>query len=103
MTFSYHVPLRTGIFITILGLLSHLSVAQPSMEMATGSLRTEQHNFLHYIINTEAVKPDVAHRLSRFIKSECDSLQKAIMSNRSFTNEQKIRGIQSLVYFMENA
>ena len=92
---------RIGL-LALFSLTMTVAFGQPASEMATRSLKNEQHSFLHFIVNTSAVEANIAQRLSRFIKSESDSIQQAILKNKNFSDETKTRGIQSLVYFMES-
>lgn len=66
---------------------------------ATEVLKEEQESFLRYL-SYISFDSNIISRLSRFIEPEVDSIQRFIITDTALSDAEKVKAIQSLVYFM---
>src|SRR5688572_27712004 len=92
--------IRVLLFLSISG--SQFPVAAQSLDPSTAValFQREQAAFLKHLDSVTQDK-NIINRLSRFIEKESDSIRLAIMRDNTIQDSVKIKGIYSLVYFMD--
>jgi hypothetical protein len=79
---------------------SYLNAQSITPESASGMVKEEQQIFLQYI-HRAAIDSNISNRLTRFIVTEADSIRQDILHDATLNEEEKVKGIRSIVFVMK--